>query len=396
MLGTLNKKILSVLVLGSALLLTFQNCSMVGTTHLALSSISKTCMGAAEQAFQQTYYPHLRSNCASCHDNGGIGIGWFASRDFAFAFNAFMNTGREKIDAMMVNDGHPGPNNGPAQQGFIDRHRGRWARVDASVAACAASSSLDTTAKNQQVTQVNAANGDPNRRPWKVLEWDLFSELLNSSMNGKIHLVVRIQYREAQSGDVDIGYEFRNPSARIRTGAPAGTQYSIDKITIYRNGVQLTTVTAFEAIENFVVGSTTDTLLIDAGASPGIVSSKDLAKDVFALRFAEIRDANGQPVTGLPGTGSGPGSTPLPTSITYAQLMTSGGQYGYFARSCVSCHSAASPQGGLNLQDFAAAKAAAKEIKLRTSNAANPMPRAGLLPQFERDVIALWADLGAP
>lgn len=392
------------LYIALALLLTlvaYQNCSLVNTSHsdgLASYALMSGCLAPAEKLFYETYYPRVRSQCTTCHDNKGIGIGWFASSDPAYAFNAFMTSSRSKIDSMMIYDGHPGPNNGPAQQTFVTAQQGKWEAVEALTASCTSGNSLQTVAKNTPVASIVIpnGNGDPNRRPWRVLEWDLFTELLDPNMGGQLHLVIRLQYREAQAGGADIGYEFSRPQARIRAGAPAGVQYALDNFTVFRNGQLLSTVTSFQAINNFVVGVPTDTLLLDAGASPGIVPSKNLATDVFALRIGKIRRADGEPLSVAIVDGPVIPTTPLPTTISYTELMTTTNTYGYMARSCVSCHSATVASGGLNLQDYNQAKAAAAAIKARVNDAMNPMPKAGLLPQYDRDVISKWVDLGAP
>jgi len=401
-----NKKILYVLSATFLTLFAYQNCSLVQGSHRDFNRLGKSCLAVVQKAFNETYYPHLRRQCATCHDNNGTGIGWFASRDPDMAFNAFLTTTREKIDAMMVYDGHPGPYNGPAQQSFLDSNKARWDEAESVVELCNAGNTIETQSTNTSVGQVNIpnGNGDPNRRPWRILEWDLFAGMKDPELTGKIHLVVRMQYREAQANGVDIGYEFTRPMARIRTGAPAGTQYAIDKISVVRNGKLMASVTGFLAVDNFVVSATTDTLLIDSGASLGLVPTdaegnaiKDIASDMFSLRFAEVRDANGEPISSAPvipvSGGTGPA---VPARVTYAQLMDAGNTLGYMARNCVSCHSAGNAQGGLNLQSYAQAAAAAASIKSRVNSSTRPMPTAGLLPQYDRAVITQWVDIGAP
>jgi mono/diheme cytochrome c family protein len=401
-------------------LFAFQNCSLVNSSHTDLNSLGKTCLANAQRAFNESYYPHLRSQCSQCHDNGGAGISWFASKDPEFAFNAFMSTSREKVNLQMVNDGHPGPNNGPNQEAWVASQAAQWTSIDKQIDECTNSNAVTTVAKNTAVQTVTInEDADSNRRPWKVLEFNLDSELLNPDQNGKIQMLVRIRYRESGPGTIkagvtgagtacrnntnvnnceylsDIGYEFSRPSARIRDTAPAGTQYAVDKLTILRNGVRLSTVTSFEAINDVVVGSTTDAVLLESGASPGILTSKDPANDVFSLRFAEIRDAEGRAVGGGGGGGGGGGPV-VPAKVTYAELASGASQYGYFARNCFACHGAANPAGALDLTNYSAASLSSATIRSRVNNANRPMPPSGLLPQFDRDVISKWVDIGAP
>jgi hypothetical protein len=401
------KRIFYATTLATLILFNFQNCGLIGdSSHSDQNSLGgKTCLAVAQRAFSETYYPHLRSQCSQCHGLGGAGISWFANQDQNSAFDAFMSTSRAKINTVMVYAGHPGPNNGPNQEGWVAAQSAQWKNIDKQVDDCINGSAVNTVSKNNSVQDVAITdNNDSNKRPWRTLEFDLFSDMANAQQNGAVQMVVRVRYREsgANTGTVaapvygsDIGYEFSRPTARIRAGAPAGTQYVIEKISIFRNGVRMPTASGFEAINDVVVSATTDTVLLESSTTVGVVSPKDLANDVFSLRFAEIRDGNGRSVGG-PGTGPGPGGPSVPARITFVELSTAANQYGYFARSCNGCHSGASPAGGLNMTNFAASSLAAASIRSRVNNPLRPMPPAGLLPQFERDVISRWVDIGAP
>ncbi len=391
----------------ATLLLAFQNCGLNSTSHTDMSSLGKTCLATAQKAFADTYYPHVRSQCSQCHDNGGQGISWFASADPSFAFTAFMNTGREKLNSMMVYDGHPGPNNGPGQEGFVASMAGQWNALDKQLDDCMNANAVTTVGKNTSVGDVAITDlaNDTNRRPWKTLEFDLFTDSALAANNGKVKMVVRLQYRESGPGvmngtvreyNSDIGYEFRLPQAKIRDGAEAGTQYSVDKLTILKNGTRFASVTSFQAINNVVVSGNTFIDLIDSAAGVGIVNPKNPATDVFALRFAEIRNANGEPVGGGTGGTIGGGGSLVPARVTYVELSTASNQYGFFASRCIGCHSGANPSGGLNMSTFAGSVASSAAIRSRVNNSSRPMPPAGLLPQFERDVITKWVDIGAP
>jgi hypothetical protein len=400
------KRIFYAATLATLIVFNFQNCGLIGdSSHTDQNSLGgKTCLSTAQRAFSETYYPHLRSQCSQCHGLGGAGTSWFANQDQSAAFDAFMNTGREKINTMMVFAGHPGPNNGPNQEGWVAAQSAQWKTIDKQVDDCVNGAAVTTVAKNTSVQDVAITEAaDSNKRPWKTLEFDLFTDLANAQQNGAVQMVVRIRYREsglntgtpaAPVYGSDIGYEFSRPTGRIRAGAPAGTQYAIDKISILRNGVKMATASGFEAIDDVLVNTTTDTVLLESATTVGVVSPKDPANDVFSLRFAEIRDANGRTVGG-PG-GGGPTGPAVPARVTFVELSTAANQYGYFARSCNGCHSGANPSGGLNMTNFNASSLAAASIRSRVNSQTRPMPPGGLLPQFERDVISRWADIGAP
>ncbi len=141
-----------------------------------------------------------------------------------------MNTGREKLNMQMLNDGHEGPNNGPNQQAWINAQASQWAAIDKQLEDCETSSSIVTTAKNTPVQEVPIANNsrDANRRPWRVLEYNLLTELVNESQRNKIHMSVRIRYREFGDGVIKAGQT--NAGAPCTTGTrPANCEYPADK-----------------------------------------------------------------------------------------------------------------------------------------------------------------------
>jgi mono/diheme cytochrome c family protein len=88
-------------------------------------------------------------------------------------------------------------------------------------------------------------------------------------------------------------------------------------------------------------------------------------------------------------------STTIPSSVRFSDLISSNQQLGIFSQSCVSCHSAANPQAGLNLTNYAAAKAEAATIQSRMKNAGAPMPPTGLLSTTSRQVVDTWVNGGA-
>ncbi len=388
-------------------LMSYQNCSMVGSSHNEVNSLGKTCATILQRTYRDTYYPHLRDQCTSCHADGGRGRIYFASYNFDEAARNFLNTGRPKIEALMLTEGHQSnPYNGLQQQPFIDRYRSTWAKAETEAENCAANSAVQTTSKNTPTgNQVNADSGDTNTEKWRVLEWDLFTETKRADLAGKINLIVNLQYRRLVLGGEVVGYEFRRPTGRLRAGAPAGSAYTLDNLTIYRNSELLANATAYQAVL-VTINTTTASPLIAGGNSPAPVAKKadgvtpdmDISTDMFSLRFAEIRDPNGNPIIVAPetgGGGGGGGGSLAPARVTYADLMGTS-NVGVFARNCVSCHNANNKQGALDLTNYASAQVVASSIKSRTRNAQRPMPTSGLLPQFEQDVIARWVDLGAP
>lgn len=384
-------------------LMAYQNCSMVGSSHDEGVAYSKGCGSTVEKMYRTSYYPHFRDQCAACHSDGGKGRVYFASSDFDIAYRNFLGTGRQKIEAMMLTTGHQGnPYNGPGQQSFIDRYKSQWETAEAAAQACTISNAVVTTSKNTQTGNlVNADNGDPNTTKWKVLEWDLYNEVSDPALMGKIPLIVNIQYRQLILSGQTLGFEFRRPTGRLRMGAPAGTALTLDGMTIYVNGKLLGNATAYETMVA-TVNSATATPLIVGGNAPAPVQKDpvtglpmmDFVNDRIALHFNEIRDQNGDSATNPGGGGGGGGA--VPARVTFADLTSVSSTLGVFPGNCISCHNGGNMAGGLNLTDYASSFGKAAQIKARVRSAAAPMPPSGLMPQFEQDVVSKWVDIGAP
>lgn len=377
---------------------------MQGASHesgqVSASSLSKGCKEVLQATYLETYYPTIKMKCAACH-TAGPGISYFAQSDSEAASAAFLNTGIQKINMRLLDSGH-GVNgsNGPVNQPLVDKHASTWSQAVAIAESCQLEKFIHTRGKNTAVRTVAVtlpANQEPNRDPWRVLEWDLFSEMVDPAKNGKIHMVIAIQYRVGRLNGVQVGYDFRNPTARIRAGAPAGTQYLVENLKVYQNGFNLNAITAFEAI-NAGVMNVADTPLITGGASTAAIPSFNIAADQISIRFGDIQDATGQVIgEGTGGNGTGGGSPiPVPANVTFADLQNGGSNLGVFAKNCNGCHSGATPAAGLNLTDYTAAMTARNSIRSRVTDAGRPMPPTGLLNQFNQDVVSKWVDLGAP
>lgn len=87
----------------------------------------------------------------------------------------------------------------------------------------------------------------------------------------------------------------------------------------------------------------------------------------------------------------------VPARVTHEMLIGNDMRYNVFKQSCVGCHSAASAQGGLNLESATMSKAKATAILSSMKNANNPMPPSGVLQDgFKIAVVEKWVSLGAP
>ncbi|MBX2988001.1 MAG: hypothetical protein KF802_08885 [Bdellovibrionaceae bacterium] len=383
------------------LLLAYNNCSQgpfalmtVNSEDFASNRIffSGSCEAELMNLYANTYRPFLTNSCASCHTNGP-GIGAFGSADFQVSYDSFKSIGRDKIHRQSLNAGHQPGITGPQNADRLDPYPSRWLAAEASYESCRSQepdyvpTSLLTLHKaNAQILQ----RANANQTNWTRLEWDLTTEAANSQQRNLYPMILGIEARVAVVGGVRRGYEFRNPTARLKA---AGGGYTIKGLRLSINDAKLVDVTTFATV-NMGVPGTTDVNLAPGSAFALAVMEPVLATDRFAIEVMEI--ANGAIP---PGGGGGGGPTEpepsLPTSVSWTQLTSNDATLGVFRQSCLNCHGATNPSAGLNLLDYAKAKAAANEIMSRMNNANNPMPTSGLLSNEKRELIRIWVQGGA-
>jgi hypothetical protein len=290
-----------------------------------------------------------------------------------------MSIGATKISNQALNDAHKPPYTGLHNTDIIESIRASWGPAQSQYVSCVAEngggpigSVVKTTNKPIPAT-ATATN-------YARMEWDLETE---SSV--KLPLIAGIDVRIAVVGGVTRGYEFRNPTLRLKSLASGS--FNARTLNIYMNDEFLNDVTTYSTL-NSIVSDITDTNL-----APGISSALAVfpvnAGTPVSLEYSALVSTTATAPTPTPT----PGTTPIPQKVTYAELIAAGG---IFANSCVGCHNATKASGGLNITSYDAAKLAAANIKARVMNPANPMPQGGLLPALQQAAIASWVDAGAP
>lgn len=372
-------------------LLAYQNCAMSDHLQYASSDFSSLsfgndCDAPLKKAFAETYYPVFRNKCTSCHDTGA-GFGHFANSDFATAFAAFQSVTRTRVEHNFVNAGHQPGRTGPENQPTIDAALPAWTAAEAYNKTCKGGSTTVVT-----TNKVNAGIYTVAAGTYQRIEWNLNSDV-NSALAGKIPVSVGIDIRRAIANGQTVGYEFRNPTARLNSGT---TTYQLQGMHVVLNNVVLNDVTTYSFL-NFTVATTTNTIM-QSGAL-GLIVTPIANTDTFALQFDKIADASGQ-VIAPPGPTPAPTPTPtpnpVPTSVTFTQLNSTDPTLGIFKSSCVGCHNATNKQGSLDLTNYAEARLVASTILQRMTNAANPMPRSGLLSSQAQQIVGVWVANGAP
>lgn len=358
--------------------------SLTGGSVLFSRAPGESCEDALLNVYKNTYHPFLSQTCNACHVPGGGGNGTFAVSDPVASYSSFSSKGATLINTQATGNHRP-PTTGPQNQARIDEISGYWAAAQTAYAECAAETG--GTPAGSYVVRTDAKGVAANLATTFVrMEWDL-----ETQSNGKVPLIAGIEIRKAVLSGVTQGYEFRNPTLRVKTAA-AGS-YEARALSLYINGQLQTEITTYSTI-NTIVGTTTDTNLA-AGFANALAVVTPATTDMIMLEYQSLKSTTGAPNPGGTPTPT-PVVTPTPTpigTVTYASLVATGG---VFANSCVSCHRAGSAAGGLDLTNYNAAKLAAQNIKTRVNNANNPMPTGGLLPQAQRDRVTAWVDQGAP
>jgi mono/diheme cytochrome c family protein len=357
-------------------------------------SFSGSCDSSLMNLFQGGFRPFLRNNCATCH-TAGPGLGQFAHPDFPTSYNAFKDR-RTRISSIITGASqHPVPLSvtGPQHQNLVEGWNAQWITTEVEAARCAGTtppgSGLKTVGKSNPAILTAAAN--PNT--WTRVEWNLAMETMDTTLRNKIPLTAGIEIRVATLGGVRRGYEFRNPTIRINAGQTG--PYRVTSLRVFINNELQQNVTTYSLIDASLSANT------DTNISPGTslaLAVRDpstqpiAATDTFALEWSDIKNAQGGSIIN-PGGPQMPPST-LPNSVTLTQLLSNDPMLGVFQQSCVGCHTAGNAQGGLNLRDPIQARNSRMSIYDRMNNAANPMPRSGLLLFQRREIVRIWRDGG--
>jgi len=381
----------------ATLVVAFNNCgegfvvqnlgNISGGSVLFSQAPGESCEDALVKVYANTYHPFLTQTCNSCHVNGP-GLGSFGSSDVKTSYTSFASIGAEKVSSQAINDSHKPPYTGAQNTGRINELKAYWATAQTSYAACSSSAvgggggtaSFIVKTTNKQVAANLATT-------FVRLEWDL-----ETQSNGKVPLIAGIDIRRAVIANVTQGYEFRNPTLRLKNTTSGS--YQARALNIYINDKLQSEVSTYSNLDQ-VISTTTD-LNLSPGTANGFAMLTPATTDMISIEFSKLSSTSGAPNPGSGTTSPTPTPTPAatpPTAVTYAQLAANGG---LFATNCFGCHSAANPRGSLDMTNYNSAKLAAQNIKSRVNNANNPMPTGGLLGAAQRATISAWVDQGAP
>lgn len=356
----------------------------------AFSAVSG-CQQIYYKAFQESYYPFVKTNCSQCHTSGP-GSGFFASGNAELSFNAFQLKGSAKIAEFAVSS-HKPPYTGSQHTAEINTLKSRWAAADGEYNVCVSQSggtpppptggSIIPLPTKMMIAKT--ANPVTNNQT-VVLTWNTGTEFMNAAdalANAQITLTVRAV---APAGGVT-AYQFENPRLVNNSGRAA----VIKGLAIYVNDTLVDGET-FMYVDRYVPGVANNNTRRLAPGAAYFASTLGTAINVkIAVGVLAAADIDFNPPT-------------------YQTLTAAGG---IFANSCVGCHSVAPVPGGVtitaNSYNLLVGRTGASDQVLvspytllnnhlygRMNTAGAPMPPAGLLPQADRDRIRDWILDGAP
>ncbi|WP_413578297.1 hypothetical protein ACLVWU_07120 [Bdellovibrio sp. HCB290] len=371
-------------------LVAFNNCgegfvmsSISGGSTYFSTAGGETCEEAIVKVYASTFHPFLTQTCSGCHVAGGPGLGVFGATDVRTSYTAFSSVGAAKISSQAVNASHKPPYTGPVNQARITEINSYWSAAQEKYAQCLVDTGASAPSSGVKSASITVPANLATNTNFQTMTWDL------ATASPSVPLTATIEIRRAVVGGVTQGYEFRNPSLRLKNASSGSYQAQV--ISIYVNSNLASEVTTYQNV-NAVISTTTATNL-SAGTANALLVMTPNATDVIALQFATLKSTSATNPTPTPTPTATASPTATPATVTFTQLVASGG---VFANSCVSCHAPGKASGGLDLTNYAAAKLAAANIKSRMNNANNPMPTSGILAEAQRNIVNTWVDKGAP
>ncbi|MES2965002.1 MAG: hypothetical protein V4760_14045 [Bdellovibrionota bacterium] len=282
----------------------YTNCGAMGPEGGSSDNSSFSGMSCDEvrvAKYSGGYLPFLRSNCASCHVEGGSGLGTFASVDVPTSFAAFSAAGATKVGFMATNPQHKPPYTGIQNQPTIDRLSSAWQQSEKEFLECVSKAqnggvdeSLLTSPKGAPTiygcTDVRNGAGEVTGAncPNATVTWDLnlASDLDVSMKRGlptkisiNVKLLTAVQDVMGVKKNIVKGYIFSNPVMQMTN---ANEQVLVEGLFFYINGQPITSQTTFTSVSRIVSGAN-PIPLYNAQANTLIapVGSKDLFQVYF-------------------------------------------------------------------------------------------------------------------
>ncbi len=403
-----NKLITSVVLLFFVTLL-YQNCgpgfkvANIGSVSQSSESVgnewfsNKGCEAGPMKTFTYDVYPFFGGSggkCIACHVSGP-GIGKFAHPNIELAYTEFASMGASKVIGQIVTN-HQSSVTGEYNRAEHDRMMAAWNATQTEYAKCKnASIKVDdqpvlTISKTLPANFLTIPANNQQNGPWTTFNWNLNTEIVGQrlgTLQAQFRIEARPLVRNLQGQFQIAGYEFRNPAIQVTA---ANTAYDVGGVYLYLND---TANAAFTTYSDYARTFNTNQFvnLVDAAVTGPLITTTN-ATDKIAFNFRLFKISTGGPIViGGGGGGGTPGGGG--NMVTFTQLTAQGG---VFQVSCFNCHSGGNVRGGLDLSNYAMARAQAADILARMTDNGNPMPPAGLLGATQIDQVRAWVQAGAP
>ncbi|UXR63102.1 hypothetical protein EZJ49_08435 [Bdellovibrio bacteriovorus] len=340
--------------------------------------------------FGSGYYQFLKQNCAGCH-NGEHEAPAFASKNSLMSYQVFKDKGYQLVSLNAISETHNPPYTGSTHNGAIASLKSEWETAQSSFLSCKGVDGEDKSVVTNYKTNAAIVNSKANSATWTKLEWNMSTAADMPSKAALFPLKVSVEAQVAKVSGTEVGYAVRNPTMSITSGT---AKYRVRGVFFYVNNALFDSATVYRSI-NAVICPGTALNLAPVGNAQLLVVSTTKTTDKFALQFTSIEKAESTATCGI-GSNVVIPVDETPSVVTYSMLVGTDSKVNVFKTQCLSCHTGASADGGLDLSNYAQAKAKAAAIKKRVNDANNPMPRSGVMSSSMRAIVDKWVDTNTP
>ncbi len=398
------RKIVPLVILLSGIVLGYENCA-APENKLTLAS----CASGLQKGFADSYHPFLKQKCSGCHNEGFKGKS-FGGGNISLAFNDFNLLGEIKIRTFALDSSHQGgANNGPQNLSLVNTARTSWENAVSKYDNCKSSvtgeppkpqpvltvdKSIDTSAAPRIVNNTHPQFVAPGlvAADFKTVTWNLANDVPTGSITGAAFtLKVALVDNGLSANDHDYKFVISNPVLVNNSG----TNIKVESINLKLNGSQIYDGTTFNVAHSIVGNGQSQDLLAVNSTTSSATMVVNLGKTLAApytlgVMFKVLQiTSEAPPVINAP--------VPVPT---FSSLFGPGGS---IRNSCIGCHGPTVQSGnGFRIDSYAAVvsrvragNSTASLLYQRLTNAAAPMPQAGLLPATTTNLVKVWIDAGA-
>lgn len=353
-------------------------------------STGDLCEDQLYAKFGSGYYVFLKNNCAGCH-NGEHEAPAFASKNSLMSYQVFKDKGYLAISDNALSPSHNPPYTGAHHNGTVASLKSEWASAQSSYLTCKGDEGVDKSIVTANKSNAAIVNSKGTPTTWTKMEWNYSTAADLPAKSPTFPLKMSVELQVAKVGGVEVGYAARNPVMSVTSGT---AKYRVKGLFFYINNNMLDSATVYRNI-NAVVCPGTPLALAPVGNAQLLVQSVTKTTDKFALQFNSIEKAESSATCG---TGSNV-EVPVdeaPANVTFAMLIGNDSTVNVFKTQCLSCHTGAGADAGLDLSNYAAAKGKYGAIINRINDANSPMPRSGLMSSKMKAIVQKWVDLGRP